>query len=233
MMQAFHVWVTPYRFAGFSSLKLVVAFLSLTGIISVTIFLHPLIELSDLVPWGSTIIDHCRTLLSQLESLLDTTTVLVLFILLFTGSGKHEHQPWMLRLGMGYLEEMHIALSCSITMSIGLLSMTSQAHQMTFWMGLWRTDPVGVQITLSLPRRHNQSWRVIGAPRGIVSTIIWRAWLSKCRYRVPVVIFLSDGECNIADETVRDLCRRSVALGWVAVNCTIPGDPPRANNAMF
>ncbi|RPD81278.1 hypothetical protein L226DRAFT_549908 [Lentinus tigrinus ALCF2SS1-7] len=31
--------------------------------------------------------------------------------------------------------------------------------------------------------------------------------------RSPVIIFLSDGECSIADETMQDLCRRSIALG--------------------
>ncbi|KAJ3555965.1 hypothetical protein NM688_g2286 [Phlebia brevispora] len=31
--------------------------------------------------------------------------------------------------------------------------------------------------------------------------------------RSPVVIFLSDGECSVGDGTVRDLCRRSIALG--------------------
>ncbi|KAJ7583113.1 hypothetical protein C8J56DRAFT_202132 [Mycena floridula] len=31
--------------------------------------------------------------------------------------------------------------------------------------------------------------------------------------RTPIVIFLSDGECSVADETVRDLCRSSIALG--------------------
>jgi len=31
--------------------------------------------------------------------------------------------------------------------------------------------------------------------------------------RSPVLIFLSDGECGVADETVRDLCRRAVAIG--------------------
>ncbi|KAJ6519114.1 hypothetical protein C8R45DRAFT_851769, partial [Mycena sanguinolenta] len=31
--------------------------------------------------------------------------------------------------------------------------------------------------------------------------------------RTPVVIFLSDGECSIADEKVRGLCRKAVALG--------------------
>ncbi|KAI0774120.1 hypothetical protein C8Q74DRAFT_810377 [Fomes fomentarius] len=31
--------------------------------------------------------------------------------------------------------------------------------------------------------------------------------------RSPVVIFLSDGECSIADETMQDLCRRSIARG--------------------
>ncbi|KAJ7231899.1 hypothetical protein B0H12DRAFT_204922 [Mycena haematopus] len=31
--------------------------------------------------------------------------------------------------------------------------------------------------------------------------------------RTPVVIFLSDGECSITDETVRGLCRKAVALG--------------------
>ncbi|KAI0692274.1 hypothetical protein BC835DRAFT_1277959 [Cytidiella melzeri] len=31
--------------------------------------------------------------------------------------------------------------------------------------------------------------------------------------RAPVVIFLSDGECSVSDGTIRDLCRRAVALG--------------------
>ncbi|KAM5530024.1 hypothetical protein V8D89_016309, partial [Ganoderma adspersum] len=31
--------------------------------------------------------------------------------------------------------------------------------------------------------------------------------------RTPVIIFLSDGECGIADETMQNLCRRSIALG--------------------
>lgn len=31
--------------------------------------------------------------------------------------------------------------------------------------------------------------------------------------RVPVIIFLSDGECDIADVTMRNLCRRSLGLG--------------------
>lgn len=31
----------------------------------------------------------------------------------------------------------------------------------------------------------------------------------------PVVVFLSDGECHIADETVYDLCRAAVRLGFV------------------
>ncbi|KAH9918172.1 uncharacterized protein BXZ73DRAFT_53080 [Epithele typhae] len=31
--------------------------------------------------------------------------------------------------------------------------------------------------------------------------------------RSPIVIFLSDGECSIADNTMQDLCRRSIALG--------------------
>jgi hypothetical protein len=31
--------------------------------------------------------------------------------------------------------------------------------------------------------------------------------------RMPVVIFLSDGECDIADETMYDLCRTAIRLG--------------------
>jgi hypothetical protein len=31
--------------------------------------------------------------------------------------------------------------------------------------------------------------------------------------RVPVVIFLSDGECSVRDESVQDLCRAAIALG--------------------
>lgn len=34
-----------------------------------------------------------------------------------------------------------------------------------------------------------------------------------CFARSPVVIFLSDGECSIADETMQNLCLRSIALG--------------------
>lgn len=29
------------------------------------------------------------------------------------------------------------------------------------------------------------------------------------------MVFLSDGECGLADEVMRDLCRRSLALGYV------------------
>lgn len=34
--------------------------------------------------------------------------------------------------------------------------------------------------------------------------------------RTPVMIFLSDGECHIADQTIQDLCRSAVRLGSVA-----------------
>ncbi|KIM52556.1 hypothetical protein SCLCIDRAFT_549583 [Scleroderma citrinum Foug A] len=34
-----------------------------------------------------------------------------------------------------------------------------------------------------------------------------------CTERPPVIIFLSDGECGIADQTMQDLCRTSVQLG--------------------
>jgi hypothetical protein len=34
-------------------------------------------------------------------------------------------------------------------------------------------------------------------------------------YSAPVVIFLSDGECDVSDSIIRDLCRRAVALGCV------------------
>lgn len=40
--------------------------------------------------------------------------------------------------------------------------------------------------------------------------VMERNWSTE---RAPVIIFLSDGECGIADENVRDICRRAVALG--------------------
>ncbi|KAG6326027.1 hypothetical protein ID866_13062 [Astraeus odoratus] len=40
--------------------------------------------------------------------------------------------------------------------------------------------------------------------------ILERHWGTE---RLPVIIFLSDGECSIADETMDDLCRTSVRLG--------------------
>lgn len=36
-------------------------------------------------------------------------------------------------------------------------------------------------------------------------------------YRSPVVVFLSDGQCSVADEIVYDLCRRAVILGCVNI----------------
>jgi hypothetical protein len=38
------------------------------------------------------------------------------------------------------------------------------------------------------------------------------------------MIFLSDGECHIADQTVQDLCHCAVCLGFVA--CFIVGLAP-------
>jgi hypothetical protein len=32
--------------------------------------------------------------------------------------------------------------------------------------------------------------------------------------RTPVIVFLSDGECGVGDQTVRNLCRSAVALGY-------------------
>jgi uncharacterized protein YegL len=39
---------------------------------------------------------------------------------------------------------------------------------------------------------------------------------SNIAFRSPVIIFLSDGECRIADQTIQDLCRSAVRLGLVA-----------------
>ncbi|KAI6163533.1 hypothetical protein EDD17DRAFT_475985 [Pisolithus thermaeus] len=41
-------------------------------------------------------------------------------------------------------------------------------------------------------------------------TVMERNWSAE---RSPVIIFLSDGECRIADQTMQDLCRSSVRLG--------------------
>ncbi|KAH7907394.1 hypothetical protein BJ138DRAFT_1014577, partial [Hygrophoropsis aurantiaca] len=41
-------------------------------------------------------------------------------------------------------------------------------------------------------------------------TLMEQSWSTE---RTPVVIFLSDGECRIADQTVQDLCRTAVRLG--------------------
>ena len=37
----------------------------------------------------------------------------------------------------------------------------------------------------------------------------------------PIIILLSDGECHIADETMQDLCRRSIALGYAPLEALI------------
>jgi hypothetical protein len=44
-----------------------------------------------------------------------------------------------------------------------------------------------------------------------------RSMISNNPSRTPVMIFLSDGECHIADQTMQDLCRSAVRLGSVPV----------------
>jgi hypothetical protein len=39
--------------------------------------------------------------------------------------------------------------------------------------------------------------------------------------RTPVIIFLSDGESVIQDQTVQDLCRSAVHLGFVFLRFTV------------
>jgi hypothetical protein len=39
--------------------------------------------------------------------------------------------------------------------------------------------------------------------------------------RTPVVIFLSDGICSVADQIVQDLCRSAVRLGFVVIPLNI------------
>lgn len=39
--------------------------------------------------------------------------------------------------------------------------------------------------------------------------------------RTPVVIFLSDGECSVTDQTVQDFCRSAVRLGFVFLHSPI------------
>jgi len=37
---------------------------------------------------------------------------------------------------------------------------------------------------------------------------------TKILLRSPVIIFLSDGQCDIADRTIQNICRTSVQLGY-------------------
>jgi len=62
--------------------------------------------------------------------------------------------------------------------------------------------------TEAVMRRHWSSERcvVMGVQNGMLT------WT---QLRSPVVIFLSDGECNIQDTTIRTLCRAAISLGWV------------------
>ena len=36
-------------------------------------------------------------------------------------------------------------------------------------------------------------------------------------FRTPVIIFLSDGECDLSDEVMYDLCRSAVRAGYVCL----------------
>ncbi|KAG1840861.1 hypothetical protein C8R48DRAFT_739797 [Suillus tomentosus] len=50
--------------------------------------------------------------------------------------------------------------------------------------------------------------------------------------RSPVIIFLSDGECHIADQTVQDLCRSAVRLGKALSFHAVSFGPDRASTSL-
>ncbi|KAG1778913.1 hypothetical protein EV702DRAFT_1093073 [Suillus placidus] len=50
--------------------------------------------------------------------------------------------------------------------------------------------------------------------------------------RSPVIIFLSDGECHIADQTIQDLCRSAVRLGKALSFHAVSFGPDRASTSL-
>lgn len=48
-----------------------------------------------------------------------------------------------------------------------------------------------------------------------------------------MIIFLSDGECSIADQTIQDLCRTAVGLGFVVFSLNCQCLTPSSNALSF
>jgi hypothetical protein len=66
-----------------------------------------------------------------------------------------------------------------------------------------------IQRAQSVMEQHWSTERCVDLPINTSKT-------SNIAFRSPVIIFLSDGECRIADQTIQDLCRSAVRLGLVA-----------------
>ncbi|KAG2116835.1 hypothetical protein DEU56DRAFT_984883 [Suillus clintonianus] len=56
--------------------------------------------------------------------------------------------------------------------------------------------------------------------------------ISNITLRTPVIIFLSDGECSIADQTVQDLCRSAVRLGKALSFHAVSFGPDRSSTTL-
>ena len=94
---------------------------------------------------------------------------------------------------------------------------TLRALQINYLTPSWHIELVVERISLRLSGLLKLSWNVISAPKGeyfpfYTLTTPHRYIL----YRSPVIIFLSDGECAVSDQTVQDLCRSAVHLGLVS-----------------
>lgn len=53
--------------------------------------------------------------------------------------------------------------------------------------------------------------------RSVPRVVMWTLILTDNSFRSPVVVFLSDGQSTVRDETVYDLCRTSIRLGYATL----------------
>jgi hypothetical protein len=118
----------------------------------------------------------------------------------------------------------HIAYFSSTVNHRCALNMISQALLTNYSLLPCSLSPMVARI-LQLPsRRLVTSWIRTGAWKGTGLTSLTAQWFNaacdsllelEMRHRPPVVIFLSDGDDNVNDEAIYDVCRSAVGEGFV------------------
>ena len=176
-----------------------------------------LISAIDLDQWVPVIANHWPILQLALELVGPAIIDSVLCTRRCIVSGLHGTLPPQSVNRLLQLAEMHTAWSYSTIQWQRVFRTTLQVLQINYLTPSWHIELAVGQISLRLSVPPKLSWNVTSALKGERFRFILLTTPHSYTFnRSPVIIFLSDGECDVSDQTVQDLCRSAVNLGFVS-----------------